>query len=136
MQGVAIVDSAGCVHSLASSLETVTDCVLAQRRRILSTHFPSTLQANLAIDAAVASSSPVLWVPGVTGQTADEGDEESEDEEDEDERPWAHASRRSGGGVAVCQVRRNGLRFVSVVDKDGACAIPDCSEGTRSLRDR
>ncbi|BGP01367.1 AP-3 complex subunit mu-1 [Rhodotorula toruloides] len=104
MQGVAIVDSAG--------------------RRIPSTHFPSSLQANLAIDAAVASSSPVLWVPGVAGKSEDDVDEESGDEEDEVEQPWAHASRRSGGGVAVCQVQRNGLRFVSLVDKDVDPLIP------------
>lgn len=88
-------------------------------RRILSTHFPSSLQANLAIDAAVASSSPVLWVPAINGKSGDHLDDESEDEEDQVEQPWAHASRRSGGGIAVCQVQRNGLRFISLVDKDG-----------------
>ncbi|BGP06653.1 AP-3 complex subunit mu-1 [Rhodotorula toruloides] len=104
MQGVAIVDSAG--------------------RRILSTHFPSSLQANLAIDAAVASSSPVLWVPAINGKSGDHLDDESEDEEDQVEQPWAHASRRSGGGIAVCQVQRNGLRFISLVDKDVDPLIP------------
>ncbi|BGP23395.1 AP-3 complex subunit mu-1 [Rhodotorula toruloides] len=104
MQGVAIVDPAG--------------------RRVLSTHFPSSLHANLAIDAAVSSSSPVLWVPDVAGKSADCDFEESEDEEDEIEQPWAHSSRRSGGGVAVCQVRRNGLRFVALVDTDVDPLIP------------
>lgn len=107
------------------------DPSLARSRRILSTHFPSSLQANLAIDAAVASSSPVVWVPGVTGKSEDDADEESEEKEDEVEQPWAHGSRRSGGGIAVCQVQRNGLRFVSLVDKDGAC----CSRSRPSRDD-
>ncbi|BGP38698.1 hypothetical protein JCM10449v2_002633 [Rhodotorula kratochvilovae] len=98
----------------------------AQGRRILSTHFGSSLSSALAIDAAVASSSPVVWVPGAglgaRGSSSDAGTDD--DEDDEDGQPWATAPRPSQGGVAVCHIQRNGLRYIAPVSRDIDPLIP------------
>ncbi|ORY88347.1 Mu homology domain-containing protein [Leucosporidium creatinivorum] len=94
-------------------------------RRILSTHFAHPLRAALAIDAALACSDPIAWVPSLEGDytaTEDSSDEEEEDQQ-ETAQPWAQTSRRAGG-QAVCQVERNGLRFVAPVAADVDPVLP------------
>ncbi|GAA6050784.1 hypothetical protein JCM3770_001643 [Rhodotorula araucariae] len=98
----------------------------AQGRRILSTHFHSSLSSALAIDAALASSSPVVWVPG-TGLAARAGASDAginDEDGDEDGQPWASAPRPAQGGVAVCHIQRNGLRYIAPVSRDIDPLIP------------
>ncbi|GAA5846384.1 hypothetical protein JCM5353_000472 [Sporobolomyces roseus] len=113
MEGIAITDHSG--------------------RRILSTHFPSSLRANLAIDAAIASSNPVIWVPG-TWNTTTKAHAESENEtsdEEEEEQPWksdepssTQARSNSKDGLAVCQVVRGTVRYIAPVKADIDPLIP------------
>lgn len=101
---------------------------LPYSRRILSTHFPSSLRANLAIDAAIASSNPVIWVPGTWNTSTKahaHSSDESSDEEGEEEQPWrsdepASTQARSGNkdGLAVCQVVRGTVRYIAPVKAD------------------
>ncbi|KPV76406.1 uncharacterized protein RHOBADRAFT_52417 [Rhodotorula graminis WP1] len=114
MQGIAITDLQG--------------------RRILSTHFPSSLSTALAIDAAVQSSHPVVWVPAPQAATASaqlEGDSDQDDDDDDDEQPWADSARRTSSstrtgpsGVAVCHIQRNGLRYIAPVSRDIDPLVP------------
>ncbi|GAA5881412.1 hypothetical protein JCM16303_000169 [Sporobolomyces ruberrimus] len=113
MEGIAITDNSG--------------------RRILCTHFPSSLRANLAIDAAIASPTPVTWVPGtwntqLKARRASSVDSDG-DGEDEEEQPWAdshHQSSRSTSkdGIAVCQVVRGTVRYIAPVKADIDPLIP------------
>ncbi|GAA5976879.1 hypothetical protein JCM10908_005659 [Rhodotorula pacifica] len=113
MEGVAITDLTG--------------------RRILSTHFASPLRATLAQDAASSSSHSLVWVPSTTTATAeDESDASDEEDEDGERDGWdeKRGRRRGGaaaagsGGVAVCQIIRNGLRFVAPVTRDVDPVVP------------
>ncbi|GAA5892505.1 hypothetical protein JCM5296_006149 [Sporobolomyces johnsonii] len=105
MQGIAITDSSG--------------------RRILSTHFPSSVEASVAIDAAVVSPSPVVWIPGASGpwSSKDRAQEDADSDADE-EQPWASTSRQAKGGLAVCQVVRGGVRYIAPVKADVDPLIP------------
>jgi len=101
---------------------------LPYSRRILSTHFPSSLRANLAIDAAIASPNPVIWVPGTWNTSTKahaHSSDESSDEEEEEEQPWrsdepSSIQARSGNkdGLAVCQVVRGTVRYIAPVKAD------------------
>ncbi|TNY19164.1 Mu homology domain-containing protein [Rhodotorula diobovata] len=89
-----------------------------QGRRILSTHFASSLAPTLAIDAALNASSPVTWVPAPTTTT----DDDTDDDDDDDA---AHSGRRrGGGGFAVCHTRRNQLRYIAPLDSDIDPLVP------------
>ncbi|GAA6010275.1 hypothetical protein JCM11491_006241 [Sporobolomyces phaffii] len=110
MEGIAITDHSG--------------------RRILSTHFPSSLRANLAIDAAITSSNPVSWV-AATWSTRPEtrlaGSVDSDDDDAED-RPWNDphhpSSATNRDGIAVCQVVRGSVRYIAPVKADIDPLIP------------
>ncbi|GAA6059442.1 hypothetical protein JCM10212_005381 [Sporobolomyces blumeae] len=107
MEGIAITDHAG--------------------RRILCTHFPSALRANLAIDAAIASRSPVVWVAVSWNAKAQEHDTEDDSADElEDGQPWGNASRASAdrNGLAVCQVIRGPVRYVAPVKTDIDPLVP------------
>ncbi|GAA5946974.1 hypothetical protein JCM3765_002097 [Sporobolomyces pararoseus] len=113
MEGIAITDLSG--------------------RRILSTHFPSSLRANLAIDAAVSSSTPVTWIPGtwnnqLRSQRGGSIDSDEEEDEEEERDGWneSHQNRSTGSkdGIAVCQVIRGSIRYISPVKSDIDPLIP------------
>ena len=88
-------------------------------RRILGTHFgPSqALRAALSIDSALATTDSIAWVPSLEGHTGAE-DSSDDDEEHEGGQGWSKTSRRAGG-QAVCQVERNGLRYIAPIAADG-----------------
>ncbi|GAA5842325.1 hypothetical protein JCM11251_003985 [Rhodosporidiobolus azoricus] len=110
MDGVAITDSNG--------------------RVLLQTHFPSSLAAKVAIDAAVASTAPVLWVAGsYTGSASNGGEDSSSDEEDGQEEGWgatADGEKTKAGpkGTAVCQIRRGGVRYIAPISQDVDPLVP------------
>ncbi|GAA5843013.1 hypothetical protein JCM3766R1_001662 [Sporobolomyces carnicolor] len=107
MEGIAITDLTG--------------------RKILSTEFPSSLRASLAIDAAVASSSPVTWLPASWNPPASRHlrrtPQALSDDDDEDEEPLPHRAT-SNEGVAVCQVVRGTVRYIAPVKVDIDPLIP------------
>lgn len=90
-------------------------------RKILSTEFPSSLRASLAIDAAVASSSPVTWLPASWNPPASRHlrrtPQALSDDDDEDDEPLPHRAT-SNEGVAVCQVVRGTVRYIAPVKVD------------------
>ncbi len=100
------------------------------RRRILATHFASPLRANLALDAASSSTQAVVWVPGIGAASLDEDDDDSSSDEELEENAWRDSARRrtdaagggrgGAGGVVVCQIIRNGLRYMAPVTRDSA----------------
>ncbi|POY75795.1 hypothetical protein BMF94_1108 [Rhodotorula taiwanensis] len=103
---------------------TITDLT---GRRILSTHFASPLRANLAFDAAVTSSQSIVWIPATTGVAA-EADDDSSDDGDE-RNAWDDSEKQptrggAGRGIAVCQIIRNGLRFMTPVARAVDPVIP------------
>ncbi|GAA5866838.1 hypothetical protein JCM3774_001817 [Rhodotorula dairenensis] len=105
MEGVAITDLTG--------------------RKILATHFASPLRATLALDAAASSPSSIVWVPSTAGVPTTEDSGASDDDEPDGENVWEDSTARTrptgrGGaaGVAVCQIIRNGLRFMTPVTRD------------------
>ncbi|GAA5916875.1 uncharacterized protein JCM6883_003992 [Sporobolomyces salmoneus] len=112
MEGIAVTDLSG--------------------RKILSTHFPSSLRSNLAIEAAVSSSTPVTWLPGswTTQHKSRTTESEGEEEDEEGDEPHHHQHResasRGGGkdGVAVCQVVRGKVRYIAPVRTDIDPLIP------------
>ncbi|GJN87472.1 hypothetical protein Rhopal_000421-T1 [Rhodotorula paludigena] len=87
------------------------------QRRILSTHFANSLDAALAIDAAVAHSKPVVWVHSQSRHTHD-SDDSDDDGDDDDHRPHHTRTRTAPRGLAVCQIERAGLRYIAPVDHD------------------
>lgn len=120
MQGIVITDLQGSALSLLPlhPPPTLTPDLPGDRRRILSTHFASSLAPTLAIDAALNASSPVTWVPAPTTTT----DDDTDDDDDDDA---AHSGRRrGGGGFAVCHTRRNQLRYIAPLDSDSALPTP------------
>ncbi|GAA6002290.1 uncharacterized protein JCM10292_006585 [Rhodotorula paludigena] len=105
MQGIAITDRSG--------------------RRILSTHFANSLDAALAIDAAVAHSKPVVWVHSQSRHPHDSDDSDDDgDDDDDDHRPHHSRTRTAPRGLAVCQIERAGLRYIAPVDHDIDPLIP------------
>lgn len=88
----------------------------------MSTHFASPLRANLAFDAAVTSSQSIVWIPATTDVAA-EADDDSSDDGDE-RNAWDDSEKQptrggAGRGIAVCQIIRNGLRFMTPVARAG-----------------
>ncbi|BGP54170.1 hypothetical protein JCM8202_005082 [Rhodotorula sphaerocarpa] len=114
MEGIAIADLTG--------------------RRILATHFASPLRANLALDAASSSTQAVVWVPGIGAASLDEDDDDSSSDEELAENAWRDSARRrtdaagggrgGAGGVVVCQIIRNGLRYMAPVTRDINPVVP------------
>lgn len=100
----------------------------------MSTHFPSSLRANLAIDAAVSSSTSVTWIPGTWNNQLEsqqrvgsiDSEEEEEEEEDELGDGWneSHQQNRSNkDGIAVCQVVRGSIRYIAPVKSDSKFSL-------------
>ncbi|GAA5884785.1 hypothetical protein JCM6882_005393 [Rhodosporidiobolus microsporus] len=110
MEGVAITDSNG--------------------RVLLQTHFPSSLAAKVAIEAAVAATAPVLWVAG--GAYGGGNGQVSSDDEDEEGggegSPWAAGGedRALAGakGTVVCRIQRGGVRYIAPVAHDIDPLVP------------
>lgn len=84
-------------------------------RRILSTHFGQPLRAALSIDSALATTDSIAWVPSLEGDSYTANDDSSDEDGAE---AWTKTSRRAGG-QAVCQVERNGLRYIAPIAADG-----------------
>ena len=133
MEGIAITDLQGSVYcSPARSRSTSSPSFPVRSRRILATHFPSSLSTALAIDAAVQATHPVVWVPAPqsAADSAHHDDDSDQEDDDDDDQPWAdsarrtNSSRRSGPtGVAVCHIQRNGLRYIAPVSRDSASPL-------------
>ncbi|GAA6031737.1 hypothetical protein JCM8097_001960 [Rhodosporidiobolus ruineniae] len=105
MEGIALVDRQG--------------------RTFLSTHFRSSLSANTAIQAALASSYAVVYVQGGWGPTdTAEGSESSGEEDDEQDEGWKDRQQGGGRGTAVCQIERGGVRYVAPVASDVDPLVP------------
>ncbi|KAK4057449.1 hypothetical protein OIO90_001518 [Microbotryomycetes sp. JL221] len=117
----------------------------ASGRRVLSTHFVNQLDANLAIEAALATSDSIIWVPSLQFSTTSSHAHEaqgSDDDSDVDacrnelDDVWrqdgqarhdaAHANHgnRRTGGQAVCQIERNGLRYIAPIASSVDPIIP------------
>lgn len=92
----------------------------ATGRRILSTHFHHPLRAALAFDAALATTDSIAWVPSLEGEYSQNDGDDSNEEGGEREaaQAWTTTSRRAGG-QAVCQVERNGLRYIAPIAAEG-----------------
>ncbi|KDE08147.1 hypothetical protein MVLG_01628 [Microbotryum lychnidis-dioicae p1A1 Lamole] len=119
--------------------------ILAGSRRVLSTQFTtSPLRAALAINAALASTDSVVWVPNLnpgvslrlSGRTrgdeaeSDDDDDQVENSAEDDEgievQPWASTSKRQAtmGRSVVCQIERNGLRYIAPISREVDPIIP------------
>ncbi|KAM0749568.1 clathrin adaptor, mu subunit [Meredithblackwellia eburnea MCA 4105] len=108
--------------------------IYTDSHKVISTQYPNPLRAILAIDTALATSNSVAWVPSlhprVGGDDSDESDEDDDEDEEGEQDGWAQKGRRkahggaAGGGLAVVQVIRNGLRFIAPISSDVDPVVP------------
>ncbi|KAK4052782.1 hypothetical protein OIV83_002069 [Microbotryomycetes sp. JL201] len=109
----------------------------ASGRRVLSSHFVDPLQANLAIEAALGTKDNIVWVPSLHAHykgaksavgNRQEDEEDSEEEHDDGEDGWRTGQHgttmKRSGGQAVCQIERNGLRYIAPVASSVDPIIP------------